>query len=396
MKKIYLHLMALICLLLCGGVNAWASESWVAYQGNTQVSVTITTQYADKFVSNLQAKANSQITYSHSGTSGLVGVSVPGTNKLYLKPTTAGFLNLRIACANGYPLTVTIHDNTDNKDVASVNVVTPTATNTYYGETVLFEVVAGHEYVLNASDGITYYVTVVTKIESSDMAEVSENMSASEMGSAIGSDKTIVKMHRTLKAGIWNTFSTPIQLGPNAMSAELKCNEAYELGAFDETTNTITFTKSDHIYAGVPYLIKPTEDVTEITVSNRSHPATYAPQSVTNGKLSFVAALATTNIYTDDHSKFFLNTEGYLLYPSSSENGTIKGLRAYFEWADASVKDMTFVFDDSETTGIKTIEHDIFGENGRVYSIDGRYMGDSTDNLSRGIYIQNGRKFVVK
>ncbi|MBQ6085011.1 MAG: hypothetical protein IJK94_00745 [Bacteroidaceae bacterium] len=118
--------------------------------------------------------------------------------------------------------------------------------------------------------------------------------------------------------------------------------------------------------------------------------------------MSFVPTFKPTDIYTtgdENSTKFYLNNDGYLVYPTSNagNNGKIKGFRAYFEWAGGgSVKDMTFVFDDSETTGIKTIEHDIFGENGRVYSIDGRYMGDSTDNLSRGIYIQNGRKFVVK
>lgn len=32
----------------------------------------------------------------------------------------------------------------------------------------------------------------------------------------------------------------------------------------------------------------------------------------------------------------------------------------------------------------------------KVYSIDGRYVGNTTDNLSKGLYIMNGKKFVVK
>ena len=393
MKNYFTKMMALACMFLLG-TNAWA-DSWVAFVSGKgkSVSITITTSYADKFVTNLQAKANSQINYSYEyDRPSLVGVSVTGSNKLYLKPTTDGFINLRLACASGNPLTVTIHDNTDNKDVASVNVVTPTITTTYYGETVLFEVSANHEYVLNASDNKTYYVTVVTKIESSDMAEISEEMSASEMESTIGSDKTIVKMHRTLKAGVWNTFSSPIQLGPNAMSAELKCVDAYELGAFDETTNTITFTKSDRIYAGVPYLIKPTEAVSVITVSNRSHPATYAPQTVTKGNLSFVAALASTDLEQVPNS-FFLSGERF--YKPAAGNGIMKGLRAYFTLANASeVKDFTYIFEDN-ATGIISIENDPFEENANIYTIDGRNMGNAK-NLSRGLYIQNGRKFIVK
>ena len=396
--------MALICLLLCGGVNASAVEKWVAYDGSTQVSITITTSYADKFVSNLQAKAYSRITYSHSGITGspenYVGVPVETTNKLYLKPTTSGYLNLRFNCAANSPATVTIHDNTDNKDVASLNVTVAARTNTdTHGDIVLFEVVANHEYEIIATG--KYYILRVNKYESSDVASVSETMTASDMQTAIGSGKTVVKMQRTLKAGIWNTFCSPIQLGTSAVKVALKCDKVYVLDKYESNTITFKELKGDdgepYIDAGIPCLIKPTKDVTEISVSNSSHPATYNSQTVTSGNLSFVAALAATNIYTSDHSKFYLNTSGNLVYPTSGEDnkGTIKGLRAYFQLASGGVKDLNIVFDDSEVTGIKTVERNIFDE-GRVYSIDGRYMGDSTDNLSRGIYIQNGRKFVVK
>lgn len=391
MKKFYTKLMALACMFMLAGANAMA-DSWVAWVGpRTNVSLTITTSYADQFVTNLQAKANSQISYSwREGYDDLVGVSVTGSKKLYLKPTTDGFINLRLACASGNPLTVTIHDNTDNKDVASVNVVTPTVTYTYYGETVLFEVVADHEYILNASDNKTYYVTVVSKMESSETVSLSEEQTASEVESAIGEGITLVKMHRTLKAGVWNTFSSPIQLGTNAMRAELKCEEAYELSGYSDSK--ATFTKTDKILANKAYLIMPSENVTDITVSNRSHPASYAPQATTIGSLSFVPVLGATNIYDANNTNYFVSNNT-LKYPSSEANGTIKGFRAYFHLANgAQIKDFTF---EDDATGIITVESDPFEENATVYSIDGRNMGNAK-NLTRGLYIQNGRKFIVK
>ena len=408
MKNVYKQMtkvIALVALFLFAG-NAWSSESWVGYVSgyDNTVSITITTSWANKFVSNLQARANSEITYLFEfNDPSLVGVAVESSNKLYLKPTTDGYMNLRIACAEGSPLTVTIHDNTDSKDVASVNVVTPTVNSTYYGETVLFEVEANHEYVLNASNG-TYYVTVVTKIESSEMAVVNEEMTPAQMQAAIGSDKPMVKMDRTLKAGVWNTFCSPIQIGTNAMRAELKCNEAYELNTYNATTNIVSFRRVESIVGGKPYLIMPTEAVSVITVSNRTHPATYNPQSVTSNGLAFRAALGATNIYTTgdaSSTKFYLNAQGKFVYPTSNtgNNGTIKGLRGYFEWTNGvpahDVKAMTFIFEDDET-GIITVEKDIFNENATIYSIDGRNMGNSKENLTRGMYIQNGRKFIVK
>ena len=334
----------------------------------------------------------------------MVGVPVASSNKLYLKPTTDGYLQVRLACASGNPLTVIIHDNTANQDVASVNVVTAVVNNVEIrGETVLFEVEANHEYVLNASDSKTYYVTVVSKFESNEVVELNEEMTAAQVQSALntGGDVVIVKMQRALTAGIWNTFSSPIQMGQNAIRAELKCDEAYELKAYDATNQTITFNKVIVIKANTPYLIKPTESVYLITVSNRTNPASYNPKTVTKNGLSFVAALGATNIYTTgdaNSTKLFLNKNGKLVYPTSNEGnkGTIKGFRAYFEIPSGGlVKDFVFE-DDDDPDGIIRVEKDIFNENGRIYSVDGRYIGNSKENLSRCIYIQNECKFIVK
>jgi hypothetical protein len=398
---------ALVALFLIAGVNAWASEQWAAYDGEQQVSITITTSYQQKFVSNMQAKADTQITYSHSGTTGspenYVGISVPTTNLLYLKPTTDGYLNLRFSCVSGSPCTVTIYDSTTGENVASLNVTVAARTETdVSGDIVLFEVVANHEYEIQSTG--KYYLSRVNKYESSEVATVSDEMNATAMQAAIGSGKTIVKMQRTLKAGVWNTFCSPIQLGSSAIKAELKCNEAYELKTYSATAKTITFKRTEVIVAGKPYLIMPTEAVSEITVSNNTNPATYNPQSVTSNGLAFRAALGATNIYTTgdaSSTKFYLNAQGKFVYPTSNtgNNGTIKGLRGYFEWTNGvpahDVKAMTFIFDDDET-GIITFEKDIFNENATIYSIDGRNMGNSKENLTRGMYIQNGRKFIVK
>ncbi len=414
MKQIYTKLLALVAMFLLAGANAWAVSTWVAYVEAGSVSATISTSYAN-FITNLQVKANAGISYSASYASQTTkGIAVTSSNKLYLKPTTDGYVQVRLACdgtedshgtpLTSVPLTVTIHDNTANQDVVSVYVETPVSKYVEIrGETALFKVEPNHEYVLNASDGKTYYVTVVSKFESNEVVELNEEQTAAQVQSALntGGDVVIVKMQRALTAGIWNTFSSPIKLGLNAMRAELKCSEAYELKAYNATNQTIAFSKVIALEAGKPYLIKPSEDVSLITVSNRSNPASYNPQTVTKNGLSFVAALGATNIYTTgdaNSTKLFLNKSNKLVYPTSNEGnrGMIKGFRAYFEIPSSGLVN-AFVFeDDDDPTGIICVEQDIFNENGRIYSVDGRYVGDSRENLSRGIYIQNGRKFIVK
>lgn len=57
---------------------------------------------------------------------------------------------------------------------------------------------------------------------------------------------------------------------------------------------------------------------------------------------------------------------------------------------------MSFGGDNDGTTGITEVNNDNHANNGKIYNISGKYMGMSTDGLPKGIYIMNGKKFVVK
>ena len=51
-------------------------------------------------------------------------------------------------------------------------------------------------------------------------------------------------------------------------------------------------------------------------------------------------------------------------------------------------------FDSSEYVGLQHVA--VAKKTGRIYSIDGRYAGNSLQGLSRGIYVQDGKKIYVK
>lgn len=75
----------------------------------------------------------------------------------------------------------------------------------------------------------------------------------------------------------------------------------------------------------------------------------------------------------------------------------VRPFRAYYITTDKTpaVAKAGVVYDESDV--IPTGIHDIQAapaHNGRVYTIDGRYVGTSLDNLAPGLYIQNGRKVV--
>lgn len=50
----------------------------------------------------------------------------------------------------------------------------------------------------------------------------------------------------------------------------------------------------------------------------------------------------------------------------------------------------------TKITGIAHTEKESKIESGKVYNIAGQYMGSNTKSLSKGIYIINGKKLVVK
>ncbi len=111
--------------------------------------------------------------------------------------------------------------------------------------------------------------------------------------------------------------------------------------------------------------------------------------------------------YSDQTGK-----DNYLYYILAKKNGKVALYRlgknqnnewaigknkAYFKFplsssAKAAPASIEFTFG---TTGISNISTSTSKENnGKVYTIDGRYVGTSLENLAPGIYIQNGRKVV--
>ena len=68
---------------------------------------------------------------------------------------------------------------------------------------------------------------------------------------------------------------------------------------------------------------------------------------------------------------------------------------------DAKITSYEMYFDDSEVTGIRTIEYDNVATgraegNGRIFNVNGQYVGTSLKGLAKGIYVVNGRKIIVK
>ena len=64
------------------------------------------------------------------------------------------------------------------------------------------------------------------------------------------------------------------------------------------------------------------------------------------------------------------------------------------ETRDMSLVSLSFSYD--STTGINNIEEVKKSLKGKVFNLNGQLVGNSLDGLSKGIYIVNGKKVIIK
>lgn len=204
--------------------------------------------------------------------------------------------------------------------------------------------------------------------------------------------KTIdVKLIRSLKAGAWNTICLPFDVTAEQIKNILKAEGMVrEYADDDATAQTITFKKVEgNMKAGEPYLIKPTEDITSLAFEGVTITAT---EGNLQGKAYGIWGTLGKYTMKTDGTELFLNAAGKFVAPAAATN-TMKGFRAYFMVPSGSSAAALNINIDGETTGINNIETEAT-VNGKVYNLNGQYVGNSLNGLKKGIYVVNGKKVI--
>ena len=230
--------------------------------------------------------------------------------------------------------------------------------------------------------------------------KVDEEKTLDENIAAYGT-KSDFFLNRTLTANVWNTFASPFAIAAGDMEkyfgAEAKVRQL-NTTTVDGTVLTLNFTDATSIVAGKPYLVKPAATV-DFSANGKEFAGvnlTAASATATEKThVNFVPTLGKTEVTGDVKDILILNTSGTLVHPTAV--GNMKGFRGYFLMHDASANARAFVinFGDGETSGIQPIRM----ENGTTpaegtYDLSGRRIqGQPTQ---KGVYIQNGKKVVVK
>ncbi len=223
----------------------------------------------------------------------------------------------------------------------------------------------------------------------------------------------VVLTGRTLyKDGAWNTICLPFSLSEAQIVAHTDFNGAtlMELdtdgkNGFDPTDGTLylTFKEATEIAAGVPYLVKWSEDGDDFTSPVFSGvtidaTATTTVSDADDGlqEVQMVGCYSPLPVTADDKSILFLGDANTLYY--SSIDHDIRSFRACFsvpyikQNAGAMACSFHLDFGGEEQTGITTTN---FTNSGDVwYDMNGRKL--DAKPTTKGIYMNGGRKVVIK
>ena len=229
----------------------------------------------------------------------------------------------------------------------------------------------------------------------------------------------------------WNTICLPFNVSLNTGALTGFRARTLKSAAIEGNTLTLTFgNEVARLKAGTPYIIKATERYFEYLedgfdwdnfdwsydpyeeVKNPRFKAlsfTTTPSELTfaDGAVSFIGNFNPVDLAKDDKTILFIGKANTLYYPNAEM--TIGSFRAYFKLnngytvgePDSNINSIVLNFGDNATgiidTDLKSSsqESGIFNPLHRVwFTLDGRRLNGRPTN--KGIYINNGRKVVIK
>lgn len=206
-----------------------------------------------------------------------------------------------------------------------------------------------------------------------------------------------VTLKRTFADG-WNGLVLPFDMTIDEAKAKFNATDVKDFAGITTSTEgtTLNFTDATEIKAGKPVMIKTSSTDTEYTIKNAWLPGTeLTGVSKENGdvKYTFTGTYAEENlagkVFTLINGKYFYNYDG------TESTVKAKSFRAYFlnetpETAAAKSKIIGFNLD-GDTTGISEIKAGSKND-GKMFDMQGRRVLSP----AKGLYIQNGKKVIVK
>lgn len=271
-----------------------------------------------------------------------------------------------------------------------------------------FEVQAGKTYVLFQNNEMLGFYGFT--FGASSTAETPVSISQTDGYIYEAKNNATVTLTKPLQANVWNAICLPFSMTEQQVrNAFGKDARIAEFKKVDESGKKAVASFGMHYYqlitAGKPCLIKPSQVNDTYTIKGVTIDAEQALTIAdSNKKFDFVGTYAPTTMPANSH--FLGSNDGKLYYITA--NKEISGLKAFFQPVSTSNAKLSIAFDstdndfDNNTTGIEAIKDYMDQDaanssaNKGIYNINGQFMGTNPAILPQGIYVKNGKKFIVK
>lgn len=319
------------------------------------------------------------------------------------------------AFPNGYKVTVYYSTGTvenpgnltiSSKQLPTVKSETVQIANTADGKdfvTTISLPLSDATFTMTANENAKYVSRIeltplaAPEIETVTLDETSDNISTVISDNA---DRTVnVTLKRSISKDYLNTVCLPFALSADQVAEVF--GEGSVVSDYTSVTGTVmNFTPVTEMVANHPYIVNATETfdtkniagVTLKTIAGNENKIEFE-----NTEKTFLADFVGSPLiheftYTDG-SELFLGKDGKLYRPNEKGN-KMKGMRAYFKVDDNTGSGAKV----NIGGGLSSIDKLMNGEamTGKVYNLNGQYVGNTLDGLAKGLYIMNGKKYVVK
>ena len=235
--------------------------------------------------------------------------------------------------------------------------------------------------------------------------------------------KATLQGRKLYKDDSWNTLCLPFTTAITSLTGDLADATLMELDTdagnyehvtgYENGTLYLNFKPATTIEAGKPYIIKwaDTEEVIENPVFEGVTIVGGEAGSVTstgNGDVTFVGTYSPVDIYTPDKTTLYMAADNTLYYPwgDGMTSFMVNALRAFFRLNNGivcgepeqggSINAFVLNFGGEDATEIVSLsdKFDSTDQSDGWYTLSGMKLNGKP--ISKGIYIKNGRKIVVK
>lgn len=257
-------------------------------------------------------------------------------------------------------------------------------------------------FVIEKNSGTAAYIIKIeiipNKVDETTVISLDENSESNTIEAKTGVNVTL---NRPMKIGRWNTFCVPFSIDANQVTSQFgEGTQIAEYSVSKSKDEVIAFAtvQSNAIVAGKAYLVKPTKEAaTEgYTFSNVDITA-LAPtkETVDDGAIDFRGIYNPTDITVGlPENTFAAGIVGNVV-KKAVRGSNMKGFRAFFIIPVGTGAQSSYMLKiDGTATSINSINGADVVVNAPVYNLQGQRV--DSNNLTPGIYVKAGKKFVVK